>query len=35
VDDPFASAMGTFMVGANRSDSSFERLIAARRGGGR
>jgi uncharacterized protein (TIGR00369 family) len=35
VDDPFASAMGTFMVGANRSDSSFERLIAARRGSGR
>jgi len=28
-DDPFASALGTFMIGANRSDSSFERLIRA------
>ena len=32
-DDPFASALGTFMLGANRSDSSFERLVRARRGG--
>ena len=31
-DDPFASALGTFMIGANRSDSSFERLIRARQG---
>jgi len=33
LDDPFASALGTFMLGANRSDSSFERLVRARRGG--
>ena len=33
-DDPFASALGTFMLGANRSDSSFERLIRAKEGGG-
>lgn len=26
-EDPFASALGTFMLGANRSDSSFERLV--------
>jgi len=26
-DDPFASALGTFMLGANRGDSSFERLV--------
>jgi uncharacterized protein (TIGR00369 family) len=32
-DDPFASALGTFMLGANRSDSSFERLIRAKEGG--
>ncbi|HLY37910.1 MAG TPA: phenylacetic acid degradation protein, partial [Candidatus Binatia bacterium] len=32
LDDPFASALGTFMLGANRSDSSFERLVRARRG---
>ena len=32
LDDPFASALGTFMLGANRSDSSFERLIRARKG---
>src|SRR5207245_2078403 len=32
--DPFASALGTFMLGANRSDSSFERLIRAEKGGG-
>jgi len=25
--DPFASALGTFMLGAHRSDSSFERLV--------
>ena len=25
-DDPFASALGTFMLGANRADSAFERL---------
>src|SRR5207247_2039708 len=33
-DDPFASALGTFMLGANRSDSSFERLVRAEKGGG-
>ena len=33
--DPFASALGTFMLGANRSDSSFERLIRSKQGGGR
>jgi uncharacterized protein (TIGR00369 family) len=26
-DDPFASCLGTFMLGANRSDSAFERLV--------
>ncbi len=26
-DDPFASCLGTFMLGANRSDSAFEGLI--------
>jgi uncharacterized protein (TIGR00369 family) len=26
-DDPFASCLGTFMLGANRTASSFERLI--------
>jgi len=26
-DDPFASCLGTFMLGANRSDSPFERLV--------
>jgi uncharacterized protein (TIGR00369 family) len=26
-DDPFAACLGTFMVGANRSDSPFDRLI--------
>lgn len=31
-DDPFASALGTFMLGAHRSDSSFERLVRAREG---
>jgi uncharacterized protein (TIGR00369 family) len=31
--DPFASALGTFMVGANASGSSYERLIRARKGG--
>ncbi len=25
--DPFASALGTFMLGANRTDSSYERLV--------
>jgi len=29
--DPFASALGTFMLGANRSDNSFERLIRGKR----
>ena len=29
VDDPFASCLGTFMLGANRSDSPFERLTPA------
>jgi uncharacterized protein (TIGR00369 family) len=32
-DDPFATAMGAFMIGANRSDSSFDKLVRARRGG--
>ena len=31
MNDPFASALGTFMLGANRSDSSFERLVRARK----
>jgi len=26
-DDPFASAMGSFMLGANRGNNSFERLV--------
>jgi uncharacterized protein (TIGR00369 family) len=26
-DDPFASCLGTFMLGANRADSAFERLV--------
>jgi len=26
-DDPFASCLGTFMLGANRTTSSFERLV--------
>jgi len=34
-DDPFASALGTFMLGAHRSDSSFERLIREREAAGR
>src|SRR5438309_10628799 len=34
LDDTFASALGTFMFGANRSDSSFERLLRAKKGGG-
>ena len=34
-DDPFASALGTFMLGSNRSDSSFERLVRAKESGGR
>lgn len=33
--DPFASALGTFMLGANRSDSSFEHLIRGGKGSGR
>jgi uncharacterized protein (TIGR00369 family) len=33
--DPFASALGTFMLGANRSDSSFERLVRGKPAGGR
>jgi len=32
--DPFASALGTFMLGANRTDSSYERLVRAKQGGG-
>jgi uncharacterized protein (TIGR00369 family) len=32
-DDPFASALGTFMLGANRSDSAFERLIRGKERG--
>ena len=34
-DDPFVSALGTFMLGANRSDSSFERLVRGKPEGGR
>jgi uncharacterized protein (TIGR00369 family) len=30
--DPFASALGTFMLGANRTDSSFRHLIRAKQG---
>jgi uncharacterized protein (TIGR00369 family) len=26
-DDPFASCLGTFMLGANRANSTFERLV--------
>lgn len=33
VDDPFASALGTFMLGAHRSDSSFAALRANKGGG--
>src|SRR5947199_4185852 len=33
-DDPFASALGTFMLGANRSDSPVERLLRPQKGGG-
>jgi uncharacterized protein (TIGR00369 family) len=33
--DPFASALGTFMLGANRSDGSFERLVRGREGDAR
>jgi uncharacterized protein (TIGR00369 family) len=29
-DDPFAACLGTFMLGANRSDSPFERMLPAR-----
>lgn len=29
-DDPFASALGTFMLGANRTNSTFEKLVQAR-----
>jgi uncharacterized protein (TIGR00369 family) len=28
-DDPFASCLGTFMLGANRSDSPFDKLMPA------
>ncbi len=30
-DDPFASCLATFMLGANRSDSPFERLVPSGR----
>ena len=30
-EDPFASALGTFMVGANRSDSAFEGLLRGKK----
>ena len=30
-DDPFAGCLGTFMLGANRSDSGFERMVRNRR----
>jgi acyl-coenzyme A thioesterase PaaI-like protein len=29
-DDPFAGCLGTFMLGANRTDSSYERLIGGK-----
>lgn len=32
-EDAFASALGAFMIGANRSDSSFDRLVRGRREG--
>jgi len=32
-EDSFASALGAFMIGANRSDSSFERFVGGKRGG--
>ena len=35
VEDPFASALGTFMLGTNRSDAAFERLARARKEAGR
>lgn len=31
-EDPFASALGAFMVGANRSETSFQRLLRERQG---
>ena len=33
-EDPFASALGTFMVGANRSETSFERLLREKKEAG-
>src|SRR5437762_1141596 len=32
-DDPFASALGTFMLGANRTETSYQRLLRANRTG--
>jgi uncharacterized protein (TIGR00369 family) len=32
-DDPFASCLGTFMLGANRAMTSFERLVTEGRSG--
>jgi uncharacterized protein (TIGR00369 family) len=29
-DDPFAACLGTFMLGANRSDNPFERMLPGR-----
>lgn len=31
-DDPFASAVGTFMIGANRGETSFARIARERKG---
>ena len=34
-DDPFASALGTFMLGANRTNSTYEQLAGTSKGGSR
>jgi uncharacterized protein (TIGR00369 family) len=34
-DDPFASALGTFMLGANRADNAFENLTREKKADGR
>ena len=33
-DDPFASALGTFMLGANRADNAFDNLTRAQKADG-
>src|SRR5215467_4794171 len=34
LDDPFASALGTFMIGANRTEAGFARLIREKKQAG-